>query len=65
MNTVFVEVPTKFRPLRRFEIREGFEINDFELMEAPTLIPNGSTTAREIVGLSVLVLIGHSVRVEY
>lgn len=65
MNAIFIEVPTKFRPLKGFEIREGFEINDFELMDAPTLIPSGSTAAREIDGLSIFVLLGHSVRVEF
>ena len=65
MNAIFVEVPTKFRPLKGFEIREGFDINDFELMEAPILVPNGSTSAREMKGLSIFVLHGHSVRIEY
>ena len=65
MKTIFIEVPTKFRPLKGFEIREGFEANDFELMEAPALLPNGSTSARELEGLSVFVLYGHSVRVGY
>ena len=65
MTTIFIEVPTKFRPLKGFEIREGFDINDFELMEAPILVPNGSTSAREMKGLSVFVLYGHSVRIEY
>ena len=65
MNSIFIEVPTKFRPLKGFEIREGFEINDFELMEAPTLIPSGSTSARELKGLSTFVLYGHLVRIGY
>ena len=65
MNTIFVEVPTKFRPSKNFEIREGFEINDFELMEAPALMPSGSTSARELEGLSIYVLYGHLVRVGY
>ena len=47
MKTIFVEVPTKFRPMAGFEIREGFKVDDFELMEAPTLMPNGSTSARQ------------------
>ena len=64
MNAIFVEVPTKYRPLKGFEIREGFEVEDFELMEAPTLIPSGSTAAHEVDGLSIFVLHGHSVRVE-
>ena len=65
MKTIFVEVPTKFRPLKGFEIREGFEINDFELLEAPALMPSGSTSARELEGLSTYVLYGHLVRVGY
>lgn len=65
MKNIFIEVPTKFRPLKGFEIREGFDISDFELMEAPALMPNGSTSARELEGLSVFVLYGHSVRIGY
>ena len=65
MKPIFIEVPTKFRPMKGFEIREGFEINDFELMEAPTLIPSGSTSARELKGLSTFVLYGHLVRIGY
>lgn len=65
MKNIFIEVPTKFRPLKGFEIREGFDISDFELMEAPALMPNGSTSARELEGLSVFVLYRHSVRIGY
>ena len=65
MKTIFVEVPTKFRPMAGFEIREGFKVDDFEMLEAPTLMPNGSTSARQIDGLSIFVLYGHSVRVGY
>ena len=65
MKTIFIEVPTKFRPMAGFEIREGFTVDDFELLEAPTLMPNGSTSARQIDGLSIFVLYGHSVRVGY
>ena len=65
MTPIFVEVPTKFRPLKGFEIREGFDINDFELLEAPALMPSGSTSARELEGLSTYVLYGHLVRVGY
>ena len=65
MTTIFVEVPTKFRPMAGSEIREGFKVDDFELMEAPTLMPNGSTSAREINGLSIFFLFGHSIRDGY
>ena len=65
MPTIFIEVPTKFRPMKGFEIREDFTVDEFELMEAPALLPNGSTAARELEGLSVFVLYGHSVRVGY
>lgn len=65
MNSIFVEVPTKDRPVKGFEIRPGFEADDFELMEAPTLIPNGYTATRELDGLSIFVLHGHSVRAEF
>lgn len=62
MNAIFVEVPTKDRPITGFEIRQGFELEDFELMEAPTLMPKGSTAARELDGLSIFVLHGHWTR---
>ena len=65
MTTIFVEVPTKFRPMARFEIREGFDVNDFELLEAPILLPRGSTSPRQPVGPSIVVLYGHSVRPGY
>lgn len=65
MTTIFVEVPTKFRPMKGFEIREDFDVNDFELLEAPILLPRGSTSARQIDGLSTLVLDGHYVRDGY
>ena len=65
MNTLFVEVPTKFRPMAGFEIREGFKVDDFELMEAPTLMPRGSTSPRQPVGPSIVVLYGHVVRPGY
>ena len=65
MKTIFVEVPTKDRPVKGFEIREGFDANDFELLEAPILLPRGSTSARQIDGLSTLVLYGHYVRDDY
>ena len=65
MTTIFVEVPTKFRPMAGFEIREGFDVTDFELLEAPILLPRGSTSARQIDGLSTLVLVGHYVRDDY
>ena len=65
MKTIFVEVPTKFRPMAGFEIREGFKVDDFEMLEAPTLMLNGSTSARQIDGLSIFVLYGHSVRPGY
>ena len=65
MKTTFVEVPTKFRPMAGFEIREGFAVDDFELMEAPTLMPHGSTSARQIDGLRTVVLYGHSIRDDY
>ena len=65
MTTIFVEVPTRFRPMAGFEIREGFDVNDFELLEAPILLPRGSTSARPIDGLSTLVLVAHYVRDEY
>lgn len=65
MTTIFVEVPTKFRPMAGFEIREGFDVNDFELLEAPILLPSGSTSASQIDGLTTLVLIGHYVRDAY
>lgn len=62
MNAIFIEVTTKERPITGFEIRPEFEANDFELMEAPTLIPNGSTAARELDGLSIFILFGHWIR---
>ena len=65
MKTIFVEVPTKFRPTADYEIREGFKVDDFEVMEAPTLMPNGSTSARAIAENSIFVLYGHSVRPGY
>lgn len=65
MKTIFVEVPTKFRPMAGFEIREGFDVNDFELLEVPILLPRGSTSARQIDGLSTLVLYAHVVRPGY
>ena len=65
MNTLFVEIPTKFRPMRGFEIRDDFTVNDFELLEAPILLPRGSTSARQIDGLSTLVLYAHYVRDDY
>ena len=48
-----------------FEIREGFDVNDFEMLEAPILLPRGSTSARQIDGLSIFVLYGHSIRDDY
>lgn len=65
MKTTFVEVPTKFRPMKGFEIREDFTVDEFELMEAPILLPRGSTSAREIDGLSTVVLYAHLVRDGY
>lgn len=65
MKTTFVEVPTKFRPMKGFEIREDFTVDEFELMEAPILLPRGSTSPREIDGLSTVVLYGHSIRDGY
>ena len=65
MTTIFVEVPTKFRPMRGFEIRDDFTVDDFELLEAPILLPRGSTSARQIDGLSIFVLDGHLVRPGY
>ena len=65
MTTIFVEVPTKFRPMAGFEIREGFDVNDFELLEAPILLPRGSTNTRQPVGPSIVVLYGHVVRPGY
>lgn len=65
MTTIFVEVPTKFRPMRGFEIRDDFTVDDFELLEAPILLPRGSTSARQIDGLSIVVLYGHVVRPGY
>lgn len=65
MTIIFVEVPTKFRPMAGFEIREGFDVNDFELLEAPILLPRGSTSARQINGLSILVLDAYYVRDDY
>lgn len=65
MNTLFLEVPTKFRPMRGFEIRDDFTVDDFELLEAPILLPRGSTSARQIDGLSTLVLYAHYVRDDY
>ena len=65
MTTIFVEVPTKFRPMAGFEIREGFDVNDFELLEAPILLPRGSTSPRQFEGLSIVVLYGHVVRPGY
>lgn len=43
MNTLLIEVPTKFRPMQGFEIRADFTVDDFELLEAPILLPRGST----------------------
>ena len=65
MKTIFVEVPTKFRPMRGFEIRDEFTIDDFELLEAPILLPRGSTSPRQLDGLSIVVLSGHVVRPGY
>ena len=65
MNTLFIEVPTKFRQMQGFEIREGFDVNDFELLEAPILLPRGSTSPRQPVGPSIVVLYGHVVRAGY
>ena len=65
MKTLYVEVPTKFRPMKGFEIREGFDVNDFELLEAPILLPRGSTSPRQLDGLSIVVLYGHVVRPGY
>ena len=65
MNTLFVEVPTKFRPMQGFEIRADFTVDDFEMLEAPILLPRGSTSPRQIEGLSTVVLWGYSVRNDY
>ena len=65
MKTIFVEVPTKFRPMRGFEIREDFTVDDFEILEAPILLPRGSTSPRQPVGPSIVVLYGHVVRPGY
>ena len=65
MKTIFVEVPTKFRPMAGFEIREGFKVDDFELLEAPILLPRGSTSPRQPAGPSIVVLYGHVVRPGY
>lgn len=65
MKTIFVEVPTKFRPMQGFEIRADFTVDDFEMLEAPILLPRGSTSARQIDGLSTLVLYAHYVRDDY
>ena len=65
MTTIFVEVPTKFRPMAGFEIREGFKVDDFEMLEAPILLPRGSISPRQPVGPSIVVLYGHVVRPEY
>lgn len=65
MKTIFVEVPTKFRPMSGFEVRAGFTVDDFELLEAPILLPRGSTSPRQLDGLSIVVLYGHVVRPGY
>ena len=65
MNTLFVEIPTKFRPMQGFEIRADFTVDDFELLEAPILLPRGSTSPRQLDGLSIVVLSGHVVRPGY
>lgn len=65
MKTIFVEVPTKFRPMQGFEIRADFTVDDFELLEAPILLPRGSTSPRQPGGLSIVVLYGHVVRPGY
>ena len=65
MKTIFVEVPTKFRPMQGFEIRADFTVDDFEMLEAPILLPRGSTSPRQPVGPSIVVLYGHVVRPEY
>ena len=65
MKTIFVEVPTKFRPMQGFEIRADFTVDDFEMLEAPILLPRGSTSPRKIEELSTVVLWGHSVRNDY
>ena len=65
MKTIFVEVPTKFRPMQGFEIRADFTVDDFEMLEAPILLPRGSTSPRQPVGPSIVVLYGHVVRPGY
>lgn len=65
MKTIYVEVPTKFRPMRGFEIRADFTVDDFELLEAPILLPRGSTSPLDPIGPSIVVLYGHVVRSEY
>ena len=65
MKPIFVEVPTKFRPMQSFEIRADFTVDDFEMLEAPILLPRGSTSPRQPVGPSIVVLYGHVVRPEY
>ena len=65
MNTLCIEVPTKFRPMQGFEIRAGFTVDDFEMLEAPILLPRGSTSPRQPVGPSIVVLYGHVVRPGY
>ena len=65
MKPIFVEVPTKFRPMQGFEIRADFTVDDFELLEAPILLPRGSTSPRQPVGPSIVVLYGHVVRPGY
>ena len=65
MKTIFVDVPTKFRPMQGFEIRADFTVDDFEMLEAPILLPRGSTSPRQIDGLSTVVLYGHVVRPGY
>lgn len=65
MNTPFVEVPTKFLPMLGFEIRDEFTVDDFELLEAPILLPRGSTSARQVDGGSTLIIYGHSIRPAY
>ena len=65
MKTIFVEVPTKFRPMHGFEIRADFTVDDFEMLEAPILLPRGSTSTRQLDGLSIVILYGHVVRPGY
>ena len=65
MKTIFVEVPTKFRPMQGFEIRADFTVDDFEMLEAPILLPRGSTSPRQLDGISIVALSGHVVRPGY